>query len=393
MVDYTHLTCVIANTKPSTSGEFTFEVDGNCFNGSFGVASNTLTVKYRYKTSSGSYTAWTTMAVSRSGHNYTATATINGLDYRETYTFQAMATDSLESVTTDEMAIKSLPVFDWSGSDFNFNVPVNFAAGFTGGGSSGGVAYGTCTTSGSITAKVVNSDDFGDLKKGACINVKFSYANTATSPTMNVNGTGAKSIKKYGTTGSMEYMWYAGEVVSFVYDGTYWMMIDGGVATTTYYSATKLQSTISNTDTVALTPGAVYDLGIKSGTWTPSVVGCSTYSSRYGWYQKTGNIVTVGFFINGTFSSSTTTSTTVEIDGLPFTNGNYMASGGGVVFNARIGANVVFCGWVIPAGMAAIGARTYTVRTAAGGISLGTGLYNNPGASFTFSGTITYSIV
>ena len=70
-----------------------------------------------------------------------------------------------------------------------------------------------------------------------------------------------------------------------------------------------------------------------------------------------------------------------------------MASGGGVVFNARIGANTVFCGWVIPAGMAAIGARTYTVRTAAGGISLGTGLYNNPGASFTFSGTITYSIV
>lgn len=393
MVDYTHLTCVIANTKPSTSGEFTFEVDGNCFNGSFGVASNTLTVKYRYKTSSGSYTAWTTMAVSRSGHNYTATATINGLNYKETYTFQAMASDALEEVTTDAKAIKSLPVFDWSGEDFNFNVPVNFSAGATGISGGGGIPFGTCTTSGSVIAKVVECDEFTTLEKGAAIRVKFSYANTAASPTMNVNGTGAKSIKKYGTTASMDGMWYMGEVVDFVYDGSYWVMVDGGVATTSYYGATKLRNTIANDDTTALTPGAVYDLGIKSGTWTPSVVGCSTYGSRYGWYQKTGNIVTVGFFINGTFSTSTTTSTTVEIDGLPFTNGNYMASGGGVVFNARISANTVFCGWVIPAGMAAIGARTYPIRTTASGVTLGTGLCNNPGATFTFSGTITYSIV
>lgn len=104
-------------------------------------------------------------------------------------------------------------MFDWSGEDFNFNVPVNFSAGATGISGGGGIAYGTCTTSGSITAKVVNSDDFGELKKGACINVKFSYANTATTPTMNVNSTGAKYIKKYGTTGSMAYMWYTSEVV------------------------------------------------------------------------------------------------------------------------------------------------------------------------------------
>lgn len=390
MVDYTHLTCVIANTKPSTSGEFTFEVDGNCFNGSFGVVSNTLTVKYRYKTSSGSYTAWTTMAVSRSGHNYTATATINGLDYRETYTFQAMATDSLESVTTDEKAIKSLPVFDWSGSDFNFNVPVNFAAGATGISGGGGLMYGTCTTSGATTAKIVNCEGFTSLTTGASIRVKFSYANTATSPTMNVNGTGAKYIKKYGTTGSMGYMWYMGEVKDFVYDGTYWVMVDGGTATTTYYGVTKLRSTIANDDTTALTPGAVYDLGIDSGTWTPTVTGASTYSSRSGWYQKTGDTVTVGFLVTGTFSTSTTTSTNVTISGLPYTNGSYLAAGGGVVFGAYIGANTVFCGWAIGGGASAITARTYGIRTSAGVLNLGSALYNNPGATFTFSGTITY---
>jgi hypothetical protein len=48
-------------------------------------------------------------------------------------------------------------------------------------------------------------------------------------------------------------------------------MVDGGIATTTYYGATRLQSTISNVSTTALTPSAVYNLGIESGTWTPSI--------------------------------------------------------------------------------------------------------------------------
>lgn len=390
MVNYVHLTCVIANTKPSTSGQFTFEVDGNCFNGSFGASSNTLTVKYRYKAGNGSYTSWQTMTVSRSGNTYKATATLSGLDYQQTYTFQAQAADALESVTTDEKAVKSLPVFDWSGSDFNFNVPVNFSAGATGIGGGGGVPYGTCSTSGSVTAKIVNCDEFTTLQTGAAIRVKFSYANTASSPTMNVNGTGAKSIKKYGTTASMNGMWYMGEVVDFVYDGSYWVMVDGGVATTSYYGATKLQSTISNTDTVALTPGAVYDLGIASGSWTPSVINTSSYASRQGWYQKIGKCVTIGFFVNATFSSAA--STTIEIYGAPFTNGPLMASGGGIVFNCKIGANTVFCGWVMIGNSTTIGARTYSVRTSAGGVSLGTGLSTNPSQTYTISGTLTYQM-
>lgn len=390
VVNYIHLTCVMKDSKPDTSGNFTFEVDGNCFNGSFGVASNTLTVQYRYKAGSGSYSAWANMTVSRSGNTYSATVDITGLDYTQTYTFQARATDQLETITTDETAVKTLPVFDWSGEDFNFNVPVNFSAGATGLGAGGGIPYGTCSTSGSVTAKIVNCDEFTTLETGASIRVKFSYANTATSPTMNVNGTGAKSIKKYGTTGSMRYMWYTGEVVDFVYDGSYWVMVDGGVATTTYYGATKLRSTIANDDTTALTPGAVYDLGIDSGTWTPSVINTSSYASRQGWYQKIGNCVTIGFFVNATFSSAA--STTIEIYGAPFTNGPLMASGGGIVFNCKIGANTVFCGWVMIGNSTTIGARTYSVRTSAGGVSLGTGLTTNPSQTYTISGTLTYQM-
>ena len=391
VVNYIHLTCVMKDSKPDTSGNFTFEVDGNCFNGSFGVASNTLTVQYRYKAGSGSYSAWANMTVSRSGNTYSATVDITGLDYTQTYTFQARATDQLETITTDAVAVKTLPVFDWSGEDFNFNVPVNFSAGATGISGGGGLAYGTCSTIGGTSTKVVNSDDFGDtLETGKSIRVKFSYANTVASPYLNVNGTGAKLIKKYGSTGSVAYYWYTGEVIDFVYDGSYWVMVNAAPATTTYYGITKLQSTISNTDTVALTPGAVYDF-VKQGTWTPTVTGCSSYSIRQGWYMKIGDVVTIGWLVTGTFSTSTTTSTTLTITGVPFTNGDALASGGGVVFNGWINTDGYFVGWAIAGGESRIQGRTADSSHAAGGIGLGSGLYNNPGAVFTVSGTLTYS--
>lgn len=391
VVNYIHLTCVMKDSKPDTSGNFTFEVDGNCFNGSFGVASNTLTVQYRYKAGSGSYSAWANMTVSRSGNTYSATVDITGLDYTQTYTFQARATDQLETITTDETAVKTLPIFDWSGEDFNFNVPVNFSAGATGISGGGGLAYGTCSTIGGTSTKVVNSDDFGDtLETGKSIRVKFSYANTVASPYLNVNGTGAKLIKKYGSTGSVAYYWYTGEVIDFVYDGSYWVMVNAAPATTTYYGITKLQSTISNTDTVALTPGAVYDF-VKQGTWTPTVTGCSSYSTRQGWYMKIGDVVTIGWLVTGIFSSSTTTSTVLTISGVPFTNGDALASGGGVVYNGWINIDGYFVGWALNGGSTQIQARTADSSHTAGGIALGIGLYNNPGATFTVSGTITYS--
>lgn len=62
----------------------------------------------------------------------------------------------------------------------------------------------------------------------------------------------------------MEYMWQAGEVVEFVYDGTNYVMTKGGLGTTTYYGLVKLSSSTSSTSTsLAATPSAVksaYDL-------------------------------------------------------------------------------------------------------------------------------------
>lgn len=89
--------------------------------------------------------------------------------------------------------------------------------------------YGTCATAAGTTAKVVTLANFA-LYNGARISVKFTYANSIASPTLNVNNTGAKQIRAYGSalTATSPYNWSAGSVVDFVYDGSYWNISDSG---------------------------------------------------------------------------------------------------------------------------------------------------------------------
>lgn len=83
--------------------------------------------------------------------------------------------------------------------------------------------YGTCSTSGSTAAKTVSCTGF-NLVIGARIIVKFSNTNTNSSPTLNVNSTGAKTITYLGST-IETYRLLAGGVYEFVYDGTYYQLI------------------------------------------------------------------------------------------------------------------------------------------------------------------------
>lgn len=134
------------------------------------------------------------------------------------------------------------------------------------------LTYCTCGTSASTSAKVatVITGTF-ELKTGVPVDVKFTYANTASAPTLNVGGTGAKTIKKYGTTAPSANMWQAGAIVRFIYDGTYWVMQNGTTATTTYYGVTKLNSSVNSTSTTeAATPSAVKQAYDKANTAIPS---------------------------------------------------------------------------------------------------------------------------
>lgn len=129
--------------------------------------------------------------------------------------------------------------------------------------------YGDCLSAANEANKVVTvSDDNFKLMSGVAVDVRFLNANTASRPTLNVNNTGAVEIKAYSTTVPLANQWRQGAVVRFVYNTSNWVMVDGSVASTTYYGATKLNSSTSSTsEDTAATPLAVkqaYDKAVES---------------------------------------------------------------------------------------------------------------------------------
>lgn len=85
--------------------------------------------------------------------------------------------------------------------------------------------YGTSSTSASVATKTVSIAG-AVLSVGMIITVKFTYANSISSEvTLNLNGFGAKTIKARETTTYIK--WLAGDIIAFMYDGTYWQIIGG----------------------------------------------------------------------------------------------------------------------------------------------------------------------
>lgn len=83
--------------------------------------------------------------------------------------------------------------------------------------------YGTCSTAAGTAAKVVSLSGF-KLQTGAEVTVRFTVTNTASNPTLNVNGTGAKPIRYLGAAVAAGYL-AAGRIYRLLYDGSYWNIV------------------------------------------------------------------------------------------------------------------------------------------------------------------------
>ena len=104
--------------------------------------------------------------------------------------------------------------------------------------------YGTCSTAADTAAKTVDCTGF-ELVTGAEITVKFTVTNTATEPTLNVNGTGAKPIQYRGSYILPSYL-ANGRVYTFRYDGENYELV-GDINTDTN-TDTKVTQTLTSTD-------------------------------------------------------------------------------------------------------------------------------------------------
>lgn len=174
------------------------------------------------------------------------------------------------------------------------NIPTSSGSGSSG---SGTGYYGTCSTAFSTAAKVVTVNSDFTLTTGVSVLVKFTAVNTATSPTLNVNSTGAKAIHKISGTSAGAGAWVLNEIVELVYDGTSWVMVGEGTASTVSYGVTKLSSATNSTvEDCAATPKAVNDVlkkipELQCGTVTLTISKANT---------KTSNTVTFNTAFSGT---------------------------------------------------------------------------------------------
>lgn len=128
LINYIKPTCNLEAEAPSTDGDMTFKITGNYFAGSFGAVTNSLIVQYRIKVNSEAYGDWVSFngfTIDTTKNTYSATVNLSGLNYKNSYTIQAVAADLLDDVESAEVKVKTVPVFDWGEEDFNFNVPVS----------------------------------------------------------------------------------------------------------------------------------------------------------------------------------------------------------------------------------------------------------------------------
>lgn len=181
LIDYIKPTCNMSLAAPTTDGDVSVNISGIYFNGSFGAVNNSLRVCVRYKANSGDYCDWVEGTATLNNNAYNATIDISGLDYRSTYTFEAMAADAIYNGDTEPFiysatrTVKTMPVFDWGSDDFNFNVPVNVE---------GDITADSVSVEGSVsgsTADFSGAGTFGSVvSNGAVSGTNASFTGTLT---------------------------------------------------------------------------------------------------------------------------------------------------------------------------------------------------------------------
>ena len=177
------------------------------------------------------------------------------------------------------------------------------------------VAYGTCTTAAGTAAKVVtiSGNDNWELTTGSLIVVKFSYTNTASNPTLNVNGTGAKSVV-YGTstitTSNPSYAGYKDRYIEYMYNGTAYVFIGWSYDTNSTYSNASLgqgYGTCSTAETTlakvvslssyALTTGGVIAVKFTNAVPANSTMNINSKGAKAIYYK--GSAITDGIIKAG----------------------------------------------------------------------------------------------
>ena len=169
--------------------------------------------------------------------------------------------------------------------------------------------YGTCSTAAATAAKEVVCSNVDSLEAGMTLRVVFTNANTAASPTINVNSKGAKNVYRFGSTTPIGgNSWEAGAVVDLFYDGTSFFMLNSDNLGTA--AAKDATNAVTENSTDLVESGAVYtelatkadltDLAHAFSTATAYTVG--QYVSYDGNIYKCTSAHSAGAWVAGDFT-------------------------------------------------------------------------------------------
>lgn len=182
----------------------------------------------------------------------------------------------------------------------------------------------TCATAAGTTAKVAtlqtSSRNFS-LATGVRVAVTFTYGNSATTPTLNVNSTGAKTIAvatsattKATGNGTTYNTWGPYETVIFTYDGTYW--VNGGSSRSIYNAYQNSGSEIpdnTGSSTTGITVSA-HSTGTVRGVKTTTTTASKASGGNSSVPSLTVTPTTVANSLTGTIDSSDSTMLVISLE-------------------------------------------------------------------------------
>lgn len=184
--------------------------------------------------------------------------------------------------------------------------------------------YGTCSTAAGTVEKVVALSGF-TLVTGARVTVKFTVTNTAASPTLNVNSTGAKAIYYRGAAIDAGYL-AANRTYEFIYNGTQYELL-GDLNVNNLVTQTAVTDS-SYTNYRPLVWGAS-NSGIKG--FTPTTVTDSVFTCTGLYVQPSSGLIHATTF-EGALSGNATSATKATQDGNGATiSSTYLKLAGGTM--------------------------------------------------------------
>ena len=133
--------------------------------------------------------------------------------------------------------------------------------------------FGTCNTTANTATKVVTCADFDTLISGIVINVYFTYANTESSISLNVNSTGNKTVY---VDNNSSILWNTGATKSFVYYNNQWRLINPTSVGTTYSTATTTTAGLMSADDKIKIDKTISEAGLQDNSYALSSIADST---------------------------------------------------------------------------------------------------------------------